>query len=63
MIAGAHDMLPPERVKVLADGLPNVRSSWSSRRAATSRPVEEPEGFRAAVYAFLGVGVSAPAAR
>jgi len=62
VIAGAHDMLPPERVKALADGLPNATFTVFERSGHFS-PVEEPEGFRAAVFAFLGIGGSAPAAR
>ena len=62
VIAGAHDMLPPERVKVLADGLPRAEFVVFEKSGHFS-PVEEPEGFKAAVYAFLGVGGSAPAAR
>jgi proline iminopeptidase len=62
VIAGAHDMLPPERVKALADGLPNATFTVFDGSGHFS-PVEEPEGFRAAVYTFLGVGDGAPAAR
>ena len=62
VIAGAHDLLPPERVKVLADGLPSAEFVVFEKSGHFS-PVEEPDGFRAAVYAFLGVGDSAPAAR
>jgi pimeloyl-ACP methyl ester carboxylesterase len=62
VIAGAHDLLPPERVKVLADGLPRAEFVVFEKSGHFS-PVEEPEGFKAAVYAFLGVGDSAPAAR
>ena len=59
VIAGAHDMLPPERVKVLADGLPNSQFAVFEKSGHFS-PVEEPEGFKAAVYAFLGVGGGTP---
>jgi pimeloyl-ACP methyl ester carboxylesterase len=62
VIAGAHDMLPPSRVKVLADGLPRAQFVVFERSGHFS-PVEEPEGFKAAVYGFLGVGGSAPAVR
>jgi proline iminopeptidase len=62
VIAGGHDMLPPERVKVLADGLPSSEFVAFEKSGHFSA-VEEPEGFRAAVYAFLGVGDSAPSAR
>jgi pimeloyl-ACP methyl ester carboxylesterase len=64
VIAGAHDMLPPSRVKVLADGLPRAEFVTFERSGHFS-PVEEPEAFKAAVYGFLGVGerASAPAGR
>jgi pimeloyl-ACP methyl ester carboxylesterase len=55
VIAGAHDMLPPSRVKELADGLPDARFVVFERSGHFS-PVEEPERFKAAVYDFLGVG-------
>lgn len=54
VIAGAHDMLPPERVKQLADGLPNATFTVFERSGHFS-PVEEPEGFKDAIYGFLGV--------
>ncbi len=60
VIAGAHDMLPPSRVKELADGLPNSRFVVFEKSGHFS-PVEEPEGFKAAVYGFLGVVGTAPA--
>jgi pimeloyl-ACP methyl ester carboxylesterase len=60
VIAGAHDMLPPSRVKVLADGLPHAEFVTFERSGHFS-PVEEPEPFKTAVYGFLGVGGSAPA--
>ena len=56
VIAGAHDLLPPERVKVLADGIPGARLVVFEKSGHFS-PVEEPAGFKAAVYGFLGVGV------
>ncbi len=64
VIAGAHDMLPPERVKVLADGLPHAQFVVFEKSGHFS-PVEEPDGFKAAVYGFLGVGggTSVPQAR
>jgi proline iminopeptidase len=62
VIAGSHDLLPPSRVKVLADGLPSAELVVFERSGHFS-PVEEPDGFKAVVYAFLGVGGSAPAAR
>jgi len=54
VIAGAHDMLPPSRVKVLADGLPNSQFVVFEKSGHFSA-VEEPEGFKAAIYGFLGV--------
>lgn len=55
VIAGAHDMVPPERGKALADGLPNAQFVVFEKSGHFS-PMEEPEGFKAAVYGFLGVG-------
>jgi proline iminopeptidase len=55
VIGGAHDMLPPSRVKVLADGLPNSQFVVFEKSGHFSA-MEEPEGFKAAVYGFLGVG-------
>jgi proline iminopeptidase len=55
VVAGAHDMLPPERVKALADGLPDARLVVFEKSGHFA-PMEEAEGFKAAVYAFLGVG-------
>jgi proline iminopeptidase len=57
VIAGAHDMLPPERVKPLADGLPHATFVVFGRSGHFS-PVEEPDAFRAAVHDFLGVSAS-----
>jgi proline iminopeptidase len=62
VIAGSHDLLPPARVKVLADGLPHAEFVVFERSGHFS-PVEEEEGFKAAVYAFLGVGGSAAPGR
>ena len=56
VIAGAHDLMPTERVKVLADGLPNATFRVFEQSGHFS-PVEEPEGFRTAVFDFLGVEV------
>lgn len=58
VIAGRHDLLPPERVKTLADGLPNA-TFRIFERSGHFAPVEEPEAFKAEVHGFLGV--SAPA--
>jgi len=62
VIAGAHDMLSPDRVRVLADGIPGARFVVFERSGHFA-PVEEPEGFRAAVYGFLGVEGASPAVR
>ena len=59
VIAGSPDMLPPSRVKVLADGLPHAEFVVFERSGHFS-PVEEGAGFKAAVYAFLGVSGSVP---
>jgi pimeloyl-ACP methyl ester carboxylesterase len=60
VIAGAHDLLPPSRVKALADGIPGARFVLFEKSGHFS-PVEEPEGFKAAVYGFLGVAERTPA--
>jgi proline iminopeptidase len=54
VIAGAHDLLEPERVRPLAEGLPDAefRVFEASGHFA---PIEEPEAFREALFAFLGV--------
>jgi proline iminopeptidase len=60
VIAGRHDLVPPEGVKALADGLPN--SEWVVfENSGHFAPVEEPELFRATVFDFLGVGDDAAA--
>jgi len=62
VIAGAHDLLPPDRVKVLAEGIPGARFV-AFAKSGHFAPVEEPEAFRAAVYGFLGVEGASPAGR
>ena len=54
VIAGRHDLLAPDRVKVIADGLPNSRFVVFEKSGHFS-PVEEPEAFRDVVFEFLGV--------
>jgi len=54
VIAGAHDMLPPERVKEVHDALPDS-TYLVFEKSGHFAPIEEPEAFRAAVFAFLGV--------
>ena len=58
VIAGAHDMLPPERVGQLHDGLPDS-TFLVFEQSGHFAPVEEPEAFESAVYSFLGVGGAA----
>jgi proline iminopeptidase len=55
VIAGAHDLLPPSRVKVLAGGIKDARFVVFQNSGHFSA-VEEPDAFKAAVYDFLGVG-------
>jgi len=53
VLAGAHDNMPPDKVRELHDGLPDsefVVFEGSGHFA----PVEEPEAFKTAVFAFLG---------
>ena len=57
VIAGRHDMLPPERVKTLADGLPNA-TLRVFEKSGHFAPVEEPQAFKAAIHGFLGVSAS-----
>jgi pimeloyl-ACP methyl ester carboxylesterase len=54
VIAGAHDLLPASRVKVLADGIPHAEF-LVFERSGHFAPMEEPDGFKAAVFGFLGV--------
>jgi proline iminopeptidase len=54
VIAGAHDMLPPERTKVLHDGLPES-DFVVFEKSGHFAPVEEPSAFEAVVFNFLGV--------
>ena len=58
VIAGAHDMIPPEGVKPLHDGL--SESTWLVlEQSGHFGPVEEPAAFQAAVLDFLGAGETA----
>jgi proline iminopeptidase len=54
VIAGAHDMLPPERVRVLHEGLPDS-DFVVFEKSGHFAPVEEPTAFEAVVFNFLGV--------
>jgi proline iminopeptidase len=59
VIVGAHDMLPPDAARPLAEGLPDAE--WIVlENSGHFGPVEEPELFKASVFGFLGVGDSAP---
>jgi len=53
VIAGAHDLLPPERVKEIADALPDA-TFLVFEKSGHFAPLEEPERFRNAVFDFLG---------
>ena len=59
VIAGAHDLLPPSRVRELADGIPGSRFVVFESSGHFA-PVEEPEAFRQVVFEFLGVAAKAP---
>lgn len=53
VIAGAHDMLPPERVEELATGLPRSRFVLFDASGHFA-PIEEPHRFVDLVTTFLG---------
>jgi len=55
VIAGAHDMLPPERVEELATGLPRARFVVFGDSGHFA-PIEEPHRFLDLVTTFLGAG-------
>lgn len=52
VIAGAADLMPPEKVKQLADGLPRARFVLFERSGHFA-PVEEPDRFRQVLLEFL----------
>jgi pimeloyl-ACP methyl ester carboxylesterase len=54
VVAGAHDDFPPDKVRELHDGLADSRFVVFASSGHFA-PVEEPDGFRTAVLAFLGV--------
>jgi len=62
VIAGAHDILPPERLKPLADGLPDS-DFVVFEKSGHFAPVEEPRAFEVVVFNFLGVLSLPPPAR
>ena len=55
VIAGAHDMMPPDKVRELADGL-TTATFEVFEHSGHFAPLEEPEGFTKTVFSFLGVG-------
>jgi proline iminopeptidase len=57
VIAGAHDMLPPEKVRELADGIRDARFTVFEHSGHFA-PLEEPEAFRRAVLEFLGAAAT-----
>ena len=62
VVAGAHDLLPPERVKPLADGLPDS-DFVVFEESGHFAPVEEPRAFEVVIFNFLGVLSPPPPAR
>jgi proline iminopeptidase len=54
VIAGAHDLVRPQRVKVLQDGLRDSKFVVFEKSGHFA-PMEEPELFKAAIYGFLAV--------
>jgi proline iminopeptidase len=54
VIAGVHDMLIPEKVQELHNGLPDSKFVLFENTGHFA-PVEEPERFKAQVYEFLGI--------
>jgi pimeloyl-ACP methyl ester carboxylesterase len=54
VIAGAHDLLPPDHIRPLADGLPDAEF-LVFHASGHFAPIEEPDAFRDAVFRFLGV--------
>jgi len=54
VIAGEHDLMPPDRMRPLADGLPDAEF-LVLEESGHFAPIEQPEAFRVAVFRFLGV--------
>jgi pimeloyl-ACP methyl ester carboxylesterase len=54
VIAGAKDAAPPAKVKEIADGIQGAQFVVFEKSGHFA-PLEEPEGFRNAVFGFLGV--------
>lgn len=57
VIAGAHDVLPPDAIKPLADGLPDAQFVAFDNSGHFAQ-IEEPERFREVVFTFLGLAAS-----
>jgi proline iminopeptidase len=55
VVAGAHDMIKPDAVQKLHEGLANSEFIVFESSGHFA-PAEEPEAFKEAVFAFLGVG-------
>lgn len=55
VIAGAHDSVPPERVREIADGIADADFVVFDDSGHFA-PIEEPRLFAATVFGFLGVG-------
>lgn len=55
VIAGAHDLMEPRRVRPLAEGLPDAEFVVFEASGHFA-PVEEPARFRETVFTVLGVG-------
>lgn len=66
VLAGKYDAAPPEKVKVIADGIKGA-TFRVFEHSGHFAPIEETDAFRAAVFEFLGVALrqepQAPAAR
>jgi proline iminopeptidase len=58
VIAGAHDSLPPERVREIADGIDGAKFVVLNGSGHFA-PLEEPEFFNEEVFSFLGVAETA----
>jgi len=54
VMAGAHDLSPPERVRLLHEGLPDSQFVVFEHSAHYA-PLEEPQAFQSTVLEFLGV--------
>jgi proline iminopeptidase len=54
VIAGAHDSLPPDRVRELSDGIADARFVVFESSGHFA-PIEEPEAFAAMIFDFLGL--------